>query len=214
MLPSYLIGCFKCKKPNSVPIPIHKSAMKWKCVCGNINSVSISMHIGDKLLQMAYMCYQNEDYMGTIVYSAFAVECRLSQQWLILTKLKRITDAYQSREKPLIEVINKMTDEALEKELRNIGSINNKFKKFEKLACPEGIENFLSQQEIAEILINFPSLKIPSFFKDVEETIFWPRNHIIHIGLKEYSKEEAERVYNVANLTLGIIDKLSQRQTK
>ena len=50
----------------------------------------------------------------------------------------------------------------------------------------------------------YPSLNIGSLATDLQQTVFRPRNRIIHAGYLAYEAEGAERITNIASLALDL----------
>jgi len=56
----------------------------------------------------------------------------------------------------------------------------------------------------------FPSLTIGALAKDFQQTVFWPRNRILHFGYADYVQVDAERCYSISNLGIDILSRLDK----
>jgi hypothetical protein len=58
----------------------------------------------------------------------------------------------------------------------------------------------------------FPGLSADSLIKDFEENLFWPRNSILHVAYDGYTRNDAIKSYNLAQLGLLILDTMDKNR--
>jgi hypothetical protein len=83
----------------------------------------------------------------------------------------------------------------------------NKMNGVSELLHPGGaIEAFVSSSvEFTDALKRFPSLNHGSLASDFHKTVLKPRNKILHQGVATFAEEDANRVWNIADLGLRIL---------
>jgi hypothetical protein len=142
-----------------------------------------------------------------IVLAATAFESELSRLFCKWTRIKEIG------------ANRGFSQEDCENKLRAFRTIAAKIEGVSKLLYPGGIEGFLGSSLEWSKTINddFPSLHIGSLARDFQETVFWPRNKILHAGYPGHTEQEARKCYSIVYLALRILkdmDKAKRRAEK
>lgn len=175
---------------------------EWPCAsCGNENSIlsSEKWTLGWRMLEKAKTEYlTSSDYSTSIVFSAMAFEAELARLYF---KWRRI-DTMRSGRMPL--------DEEFEDDFRQLGrTIAERIERVAKLLDPRGLDQFARESELAErIEVGYPTLNIGSLASDIQQSVFWPRNRVLHAGYLDSTREEAKRVHNVASMGLDLFKRM------
>ena len=135
-----------------------------------------------------------------MVFSAMAVEwelVRLYRKWHVINALEEGQD---------------ITIEEVEASLRKNIKIYDKIKKTGKLLYPQGFEKFVCDSSELKNIVEqgFPNLSLNSLIKDFEKNLFRPRNRILHFSYDGYSKEDAAKSYNIAQLGVLILNTMDK----
>lgn len=197
-IPLHLSPCTKCGKRTYVWINLHDTSFENICRCGEEHSgfLASDITVGFRALYRSqYELVETEDHILSMVFSATAVEWdlyRLFQKWMGISAME---SGYQ------------VSDETLDEMFRKHKTIFNKFKETGKLMYPQGFEKFvrLSPEFRDTVEKGFPSLQIESLIDDIREMLFEPRNRILHAACIEYDEKAAWRSYNIAHLTLLVL---------
>jgi len=192
------IQCKECKKDNFILYSIGDTSVKGTCSCGEKFSYSLSssITIGDRILEKSrYEYVKNEDYSTSIVFSATAFECELSSLYFKWKNVK-----------------NNISDQELEKLLRNLGTISKKIQVVSKLMFPEGFNEFVKQEkELCQSAKNdFPSLDADNLVESFQKKLFRPRNRILHFGYSKYNKKIANSCFHIANFGMRILRRMDE----
>ncbi len=149
-------------------------------------------------LKSKYEYLTRDDFPMSIVFSAMAFECQISHAFFEWTRI----DSQRAG--------NLIDDDRIEKMLRNKGSIRDKIEDVCRLMDSRGIDEFVkSSSGLSEnIQTKYPNLNIGSLAKNFQETVFWPRNRVLHRGFTEFKKEDANRSHNVATMGIRILDEM------
>lgn len=192
------VKCERCGKDNYIQYVLNDTNVKSTCECGNQFSYSLGSEftIGQRILERStYEFLINEDYNLSIVFSATAFECELSNLYFKWSSIG-----------------NNISDQELEKSLKKLRNIKNKIQEVGKLMFSEGFEKFI--QSNCEILKNiendFPSLDKNKLTESFQQQLFRPRNRVLHLGFSGYTKDDAKRCFNIATLGLQIFDKMDK----
>ncbi|MBC8402238.1 MAG: hypothetical protein H8E14_12185 [Candidatus Marinimicrobia bacterium] len=207
MLISWTFKCETCGKQNNKPVKLSDSQYDWVCDCGtpNVEIFGSTITTGFKLiLRSQYELNEIRDYNLSIVFSAMAVDCELSRLFIKWEKIKSLRDY-------------KLPDgEKIESLLRQYPRISKKLKKVCDILYTEGIQDFFYRNpdieiSLAKLIENFSP---KSFYKDIEKNLFWIRNRIVHLGDSSFKHEDAAQCHNIANILLGILNRmdLSKRE--
>ena len=80
---------------------------------------------------------------------------------------------------------------------------------------PRGMDAFARTTDLGERIDGegFPSLSLGSLPADIQRTVFWPRNRILHAGFLDHSAEDAKRVCNVASLVIDLLNRMDAGRT-
>lgn len=202
MKTSLFVKCGRCGKGNHINYILTDTDVKSACECGNQLSYSLGSEftIGQRILgRSTYEYLMNRDYNLSIIFSAMAVDCELSNLYF---KWKSID--------------SNISDQELEKTLRKFRNINNKIQEVSKLMFPKGFEKFIrSNWEILKNIKNdFPSLSKNKVAESFQQQLFWPRNRVLHLGFSGYTKDDAKRCFNIAMLGLQIFDKMDEYKSQ
>ena len=202
-IPLELTDCDRCRKSNTIWIQLHDTSFDFRCSCGEDLSgiLGTDITVGYRgLYRSRYELILNNDYILSIVFSATALEwelVRLHRKWLEINALE---------EGKYISI------EEIEATLRKNTKIYDKIKKTGKLLYPQGFEKFVYDSSELKNMVQqgFSSLSLDSLIKDFEENLFWPRNRILHFAYDGYSKDDAIKAYNIAQLGLLILNTMDK----
>ena len=138
------------------------------------------------------------DYSMTIILAAAAFEAQLS---FLLRKWSRIDKGLEDKT---------FKDEKIDEMLRKYGTIAEKIEEVCRSLDSRGIDEFVcSDDELWKgIETGFPSLHIGSLPRDFQVTVFWPRNRILHNGFAKFGRDDANRIYSIADIGLRILRKM------
>ena len=188
--------CPSCGNDNFINYSLNATEVKENCKCGYKFSYSLGpeVTIGERILEKSkYEFLTNKDYSLSIVFSAMAFECELSNLY------------FTWRNMP-----NKISDQELEEELRNLANIKNKIQKVSKLISSLEIEEFVKNN--SKLLINiqndYPSLDVNKLAESFQKQLFWPRNRILHLGYSNYNEQVAKKCFNISLIGLQIFDNM------
>lgn len=173
------------------------------CKCGEDLSgfLDNNVSIGVKLLYRSRSEYLNkQDYPLSIVFAATAMECQLSRLYFKWRRINSIRDE------------DAISDDQLERSLREFSPVDKKIDEIAKLMYPDGLAAFVHQDpELVRILSDgFPSLRLENLPKSFQKTLFWPRNKILHLGDSRFEVEQAKKCFNISTLGLRILESLDQ----
>lgn len=194
--------CAECQQPSTVKMNLDATSLDWKCEnCGHENhgffgtEVTIGFLL---LLRSRHELLVEGDYSMSILLAAMALEAELSR---LFRKWSGIA-ALRSNRDP--------DEDQIEEMLRRFGTINDKIEGVAVLLHAEGIDKFVeASAEFSPIIREgFPSLRIGSLAGDLQKTLFWARNKIIHGGYAKSTKEEAQKCHNVAWLGLRVFESM------
>lgn len=190
------VKCGACGSLGSQSILVNKSSFEWTCSnCGQSHSIflSLDLTIGFLLKERSLQELQKEDYSLCIALAAVAFDAELSRFYI---KWRRIADLRAGRSFDSVKC---------DKDLKKLKFIP-KLNVVAKMLYPTGLEGFMhdSPELSSTITNNFPSLHIGTLAQDFHRTVFKPRNEIMHQGVVNFSKEDAERCLSIASLGLDI----------
>jgi hypothetical protein len=203
MKTSLFVKCDRCGKGNHINYILNDTDVKSACECGNQLSYSLGPEftIGQRILERSrYEFLMNKDYNLSIVFSAMAVDCELSNLYFKWSN----------------NIGSNISDQELEKSLRKFGNIENKIQEVSKLMLSKGFKEFIqNNREILKNIENdYPSLNKNEVAESFQQQLFWPRNRVLHLGFSGYTKNDAKRCFNIATLGLQIFDKMDEYKSK
>lgn len=198
------IPCCECGITEPVDIHLNDDSPAWVCSKGHHNQgmFALDFTVGYKILAKSeYELSARRDFSMSIVFSAMSFECELS----------RLFGKWTNIESNLSNGIG-IKDEEIEGRLRKMGSIDQRIEAICRLMSPLGLNAFVSGTTgLKDAIVNrFPSLTIGSLATDFQQTVFWPRNRILHFGYTEYSEPDAARCYSIASIGLQILSQLDK----
>jgi hypothetical protein len=183
-----------------VNVKLNANWWEWTCsACGHENSVlsAAGWTLGWRILEKTkYEFLIREDFSTSIVFSAMAFEAELARLFFKWTKI-------DTRNERLLT----MSDEELDDEYRKLGrNIAERLESVTKLLDPRGVDDFARDSELGgQIDKDFPSLNLGSLARDFQQSLFWPRNRILHTGYADYTKDDALRCHNIALVGLTLL---------
>lgn len=160
--------------------------------------------MGYKILDRSRDEYFEKDYSMSIVLAAMAFECELSR---LFAKWRKIdterTGGVFSRDK-------------CENELRDLRAIDRRIDAVSKLLVSKTMDDYvrLTQEFHEAVEQRFPSLNIGSLPKDFQETLFWPRNKVLHMGDANHTEQDAAKCFSIAKLGLSILTGMNRERVK
>jgi hypothetical protein len=179
---------------------VHLNNPSLDFTCGNCGETwygvsDLETTVGVLLLARSWHELEiEEDYDMAIVLAATAFECELS--WLYL-KWRRIE---------AMGTGIAFDEETFEKELRAMGNVTDKISDVSAMLFPGGIEQFVADSDSWNRMISelFPSLHAGLLATDFQQTVFWPRNKVLHQSTVNHTRDDATRCYSIAELGLRI----------
>jgi hypothetical protein len=197
------IPCCECGITEPVDIHLNDDSPAWVCSKGHHNQgmFALDFTVGYKILAKSeYELSARRDFSMSIVFSAMSFECELS----------RLFGKWTNIESNLANGIG-IKDEEIEGRLRKMG-VDQRIEAICRLMSPLGLNAFVSgTNDLKDAIVNrFPSLTIGSLATDFQQTVFWPRNRILHFGYTEYSEPDAARCYSIASIGLQILSQLDK----
>jgi len=200
--------CHECSMKSTVWAELHETLLNEKCPgCGyeQTSLIITNITIGEKLLERSrFELSEKHDYTLSIVFSATAFECELSDcyyKWRLSKSIDRL-------EAP-------PSDEEIEEMLRRFYNIVAKIEGASKFACPDGFAGFVKSVNELKNTVNenFPSLNVDSLAKSFQEKLFWPRNRILHSGkTDQYQESDAIKCFNIARLGIEILKQMDKKK--
>jgi hypothetical protein len=197
------LPCAACDEANPVNVELMATWWEWTCpACGEANKLLTSEKnsLGWRVLEKARGEYvDNKDYSIAIVLAAMAVEADIAR---LFFKWRRIDTLRTERRQPM--------DEEIDREYRELGTnIATKIESVARMLTPAGIDAFAKASPLGEqIGAGFPSLTVGSLAEDIQTTVFWPRNRIVHAGYLDYTADDARRITNVAIMVLALFKEM------
>lgn len=193
--------CDYCGEENFINYLLSDTSINNTCKCGKRSSCGMGSEItiGTRILERSkYELRKNEDYNLSIVFSAMAFECELSNMYL---KWRSVSKG--------------ISDQGLEESLRKFGTIKDKIQGLSKLMFSKRLEEFIQDDsDVCTAIENgFPSLCVTNLAKSFQEQLFWPRNRVLHLGYSGYINEDAKRCLNIAGLGLQIFDEMDKNKS-
>ena len=198
------IPCCECGTTEPVDIHLNEDSPAWVCSNGHRNQgiFALDFTVGYKILAKSeYELSARRDFSMSIVFSAMSFECELSRLFRKWTNIESNLSNGTG-----------IKDEEIEGRLRKMARIDNRIEAVCQLMSPVGVNAFVSQTgDLKDAIINrFPSLRIGTLAQDFQQTVFWPRNRILHFGYTEYTEPDAARCYSIANIGLQILSQLDK----
>jgi len=197
------VECQFCGHAEDVNVALADAWWEWTCGdCGQSNSVLTSGRIGSKLLHRARFEFtKREDYSLTAVLAAMALECEASY---LFQKWRRI-DERALRWKA------SWKDEELETEYRRLGpSISDKLNGVARLLSGSPLSDFEPTPALAAELDRVDGGDDPARF--LQESVFWPRNRVLHWGHMSFAAEAAERCFKIAVLGIRLLGEMNDQR--
>jgi hypothetical protein len=174
---------------------------------------AVEWTLGWRILEKARWEYLNAaDYSTSIVFAAMAIEAELARMYFKWRGID-VLHGMIAGLRPL--AADRLSDEELNEEYRSLGrTIAEKIDTVARLLDPRGIDEFAKTSDLREqIAEGFPSLALGSLAADIQQTVFWPRNRIVHAGYLDHTAEDAKRVCNVASLVLELLKRMDRART-
>jgi hypothetical protein len=199
------MNCQECAAPARLVVHLNAHRLEWKCdQCGHNNSGLFDSTTGLNVLSRSFHELKIvEDYSMCIVLAAMAFEAQLS--WL--------HRKWRGIEASLAD--NPVDDAALEEELREHRTIAEKIEAICVHVQPLGLDGFVdSTGDLRESLNRFPSLQGDRLSTQFQKKLFWPRNRILHAGYADYSQQDAERCYTIAQFGLSVLHSLDRDRAR
>lgn len=204
MIIPFQIACRGCGSRDPVDVRLDDSSVRWVCPkCREANDALLDLEftVGYKLLARSnYEYYTRRDNSMSIILSAMAFECELT--WLF--------DKWMGI-KAVIEDTKQPDKETIEEMLRKFGNIRDKIEQVGRFLHPRGLDDFAaSSRDLTLAQTGFPSLHLGSLAQDFQETLFWPRNRILHAGYTGYGETDSAKCYSIANFGLMLLRDLDR----
>jgi hypothetical protein len=198
------IPCCECGIAEPVDIHLNDYSPDWVCSKGhhNLGMFALDFTVGYKILAKSeYELSARRDFSMSIVFSAMSFECELSR---LFGKWTSIASNLSGGTAP--------KDEETEEKLRKMVRIDKRIDAVCRLMSPLGMDEFVSQtSDLKDAIVNrFPSLRIGTLSQDFQQTVFCPRNRILHFGYTEYTETDAARCYSISNIGLHILSQLDK----
>lgn len=203
----YRLSCSECGTQARIKIHLNTTSFDWTCNnCGKEHPSFFGTNVttGYKILERSRDEFLERDYSMSIVLAAMAFECELSR---LFAKWRKIdterTDGVFSRAE-------------CENELRDLRAIDRRIDAVSNLLVSKTMDDYvrLTQEFREAVEQGFPSLHIGSLPKDFQETLFWPRNSVLHWGDSSHTEQDAAISFSIAKLGLSILTSMNQERVK
>lgn len=196
------LECPQCQMPATIRIHLETTSFDWTCPNGHYNPsfFGTDITIGYLLLERSrHELAVERDYCMSIVIAAMAFECEMSR---LFGKWKQIEAGIAGCP---------FDREKCEEELRKLGAIDQKIEGVSKFLVGKGTDDFISgcPDLTDSISKDFTSIKLGSVARDFQQSLFWPRNQVLHWGDTRCSQEDAARCYRIAQLGLSILKRMA-----
>lgn len=207
------LPCQGCGVSEPVNVVLMASWWEWRCArCGHENAVlsSTEWTLGWRVLEKAKSEYLAAgDYSTSIIFAAMAVEAELARMYFKWRKIDHVMIA------GLRPLEGRLSDEELDGEYRDLGrTIAERIDQVARFLDPRGMDAFARTTDLGERIDGegFPSLSLGSLPADIQRTVFWPRNRILHAGFW-ITQRSAKRVCNVASLVIDLLNRMDAGRT-
>lgn len=203
----FQLKCQSCGAPRTQRVPLNSPTLDFTCEkCGNTSYGFFGLDVTVGVLIMVRSRYELEiekDYDMTIVLAAAALDCELSGLYCKWKKIKALGagDTFRPTDR--------------EKDLRNMGNIAEKITMISGMLYDGGIEKFVADSvPWRETLKQFPSLHAGSLATDFQQTVFWPRNKVLHRGEADHTRDDAAKGCSVAELGILILKDMDKAKLR
>jgi hypothetical protein len=198
------IPCSECGVFDPVDIHLNDDSPVWVCKNGHRNQglFPLDFTVGKRILVKSfYELVTRRDFSMSIVFAAMGLECELSYRFAKWTHIE-----------VGLRGDRRLDDEEIEKMLRRFRTIADRLEATCRLLDTRGIDQYVDDTaDLRDTIQNgFPSLTLGTLAQDFQQTVFWPRNRILHFGYAEYVQVDAERCYSIANLGIEILGRLDK----
>ncbi|MDR4498547.1 MAG: hypothetical protein MRK02_11610 [Candidatus Scalindua sp.] len=199
----YPVKCNSCNTKTTYMVNAEDWDFNFQCKCGSFQLMFIQTNIflsKKFLLRSQFELNENKDFSFSIILSAIAIEAELAR----LYRKWRKTEALKNK------ILLK--NHELEEELRKQSSILNKIKITSSLMIEGGVDTFVKNNHNINGLIKegYPSIKLNTFSKSIQELIFYTRNRILHMGRTNYTEEDALRIWNLSLLFIFVLQEIDK----
>jgi hypothetical protein len=201
-----ILSCSNCGKPAAIKIHLDSTTFDWTCEsCGTQHPTLLGLEytVGVLILERSrYELVTEKDYSLSIILAATAFESEISRLFIKWIRIDRSAAQF-------------VTEEQVEEELRQFRTIKDKLEATCKLMDLRGIDEFVkSNPELSETLERFPSLTVGNLSKEFQQTVFWPRNRILHLGYAKYTEAEATKIFSIALLGNHILREMDDQRRR
>jgi len=192
-------NCPSCRAAWSQRVLLSAPKLDFTCAeCGQTWYGIRGLDLTVGLLILARSWHELEfekDYDMAIVLAAAALDCELS--WLY-SKWKKFE---------ALGADTAFSPEACEEELRRMRKVADKIREVSRMLYQGGIEQFVVDSGSWKETINgrFPGLHLGSLATDFQETVFRPRNRVLHQGKADHTRDDAAKCYSIAELGIRIL---------
>lgn len=194
--------CQNCKKTKPVKVHLDATSLDWKCeYCGHQNMGFLDATTGSLFLARSnYEFLVEKDYSMAIVMAATAFECELSR---LYRKWTGINAGLKNED---------LDDGAIDTMLRKHQRITDRVEEVCRLLDSRGLDEFSRSHSLIHEAVTerFPSLRVGSLAADFQQTLFWPRNRILHSGYAKYNEKDAARCYAIAAFGLYVLNEMDK----
>jgi hypothetical protein len=201
----FSIPCTQCKTNVDAYMDLEASSLTFDCPHGHPSfySLDLSFTIGVLLLRRAeFEISRNKDYSMSVVISAMAFECELSRLH------------HKCEQLAALEASKWLDDSALDKKLRKYRNIGDRIEEICRLLYAPGIDDFVSgMPDLKEAVIKAsPHLSFGTLARSFQESLFWPRNRILHLGETIVTRDNALELLNMATIGVVILNRMDERK--
>ena len=200
----YPFRCENCGSTDPVEINLARTSPEWVCEsCGHKNAGIFhpGFTIGWKILiRSDYELRRRKDHSMSIVLSAMAFDCDLSRLFLKWSEVGEL----QSGKAPDME--------ELERKLRGLLPMRRKIETVGRLIDSRGVDDFVQSSEDLQNSMKklYPAIGVGPLAEDLERSLFWPRNRILHLGEAEFVESEASLCYRLSEFGLNLFETLDR----
>jgi len=202
----YKVICAECVREYDADVKLHDNSPDFICPLGHRMSgfFDLDFTAGFRLLLRSQReLIDRSDYSMSIILAAMSMESEVSRlfwKWLHIDSLGRGES---------------MQEQEVEGMLRKFPNIADRISRVARLMYSAGMDAFVAgSAEFKDLQVRFPSLRIGCLPQCFQESVFWPRNRIVHFGYSQYTREDAARIHSIANMGLAILKALDYERRK
>lgn len=193
------VVCSNCKNPGTIKLHLDATSFDWTCErCGKFHPFYKELETTVGLLIFLRSKHEltiERDYSMAIVLAAMAVESEMSNTYCRWKRFEAICAGTYTSEDD--------SQKACEEELRRSSRPTERITMVCEFLCPGGLQRYIESSKEGS-----------SFINTLNERLFRRRNRILHHGIANWTKADAESSLRIAELALEMLRKLESEKRK